>query len=88
MVHVMTDLRQQRRTQLFVCAVITVALCALALVIGIAIAGYQKEMESPLHESDRRYMGLPPAPDCSHVYNVGRPDEWQKCMGVEKRSWE
>lgn len=33
----------------------------------------------------RRYMGLPPAPDCWHLYNKNRTDEWVECMGVGER---
>jgi hypothetical protein len=29
-----------------------------------------------------RFMGLPPPPDCTHLANVGKPDEWAGCMGA------
>lgn len=32
---------------------------------------------------DTRYMGLPPAPDCGHLYNQpGKHKAWAECMGV------
>ena len=28
------------------------------------------------------FMGLPPPPDCAHLYNVSKHKEWASCMGV------
>ncbi len=82
------DLRQQRQLQLCVITLVVLALCLLAIVMGIAIYAYQKQQETPVITSEASYMGLPPAPDCSHLYNVGKSNEWRKCMGVGLRSWE
>ena len=32
---------------------------------------------------DTRFMGMPPPPDCGHLYNhPGKHREWSECMGV------
>lgn len=84
------DLRQHRRLQLLVITLAALALCLITLAMGLAIYAYQKEQEkeTPMHSSDRRYMGIPLPPDCGEYYNVGRPDDWARCMGVEIRRWE
>ncbi len=75
-------LRRRRGMQLFIVSVITAALCLFALYFAVAILGVEEAKGDELPEAPR-YMNLPPAPDCWHLYNKeGKHEKWAACMGV------
>jgi len=60
--------------------------------IGFALLLYLIEtriepvkLPKPVPDRVSRYMGVPPPPDCSEFYNVGRSKEWADCMGVGEK---
>jgi len=71
--------------------------CAFTSVVWVALAASKAEGDiDPIElvpmeldfipKPEDRFMGLPPAPDCWHLYDNSNHGEWSKCMGVEYQS--
>lgn len=65
--------------------VVAIILCVgllTLLVSGLAIVSCGTKPEVVIYKPAER-LKLPQS--CSHLYNVGRSDEWYECMGVGKK---
>jgi len=60
--------------------------CAFTSVVWVALAASAKGDIDPIELEPESFIGLPPAPDCWHLYDNSQHAEWSECMGVEYRS--
>ncbi len=74
-------IRRRRGMQLFIASVITAALCLTVLYFAVSMWAVETAKGDELPEAPR-YMNLPSAPDCWHLYNKDKHREWASCMGV------
>jgi len=69
---------------LLACVWLLAGILAYLLMITVP-AEFKKREAQPEPARVERFMGLPAAPDCSHLYNNDRSREWAACMGVPYR---
>ena len=76
--------RDEFRTALIVVTFIGVSLLGFLSVMLYAILSNRPD---PIEVSmpEPRFMGLPRAPDCGHLYDVDRNRDWAACMLVPYR---